>query len=86
MESELKIIEILTSATAGFILSCVWIFTQLLKQFVTERFVPLLGFIIGAGLTVLIFGFQINVIIPAILIGGAGLGLYDLGKKTILGK
>jgi len=82
----MDIVEILVSGTAGFIVSCVLIFTQLLKSFIPDRYVPLLGFAIGVGLTFIVFGWNVSVIIPAIIIGGAGLGMYDLGKKTILNK
>jgi hypothetical protein len=82
----MEVIEILTSSLVTYIIAAVLVFTQLLKPYITERFIPLVGFTIGALLTFVIFGFQVNVILPAILIGGASLGLYDIGKKTVLGK
>ena len=82
----MEIIEILTSALATYIIAAVLVFTQLLKPYIVERWIPLLGFSIGVLLTFVIFGFQVSVILPAILIGGSALGLYDIGKKSVLGK
>lgn len=82
----MEIVEILTSATAGFIVSAVIVLTQLAKSYVSERYIPLFGFILGVILTFVIFGFRINVIIPAILVAGSALGLYDIAKKSVLGK
>jgi len=83
----MEITEILVSGTATLIVSAVIVLTQVIKTLsIPERFVPAIGFILGALLTFVIFGFNVSVIIPAILIGGASLGIYDLGKKTILGK
>lgn len=83
----MDIVEILVSGTATLIVSSVIIVMQLVKTLnIPERFVPLVGFIMGVLLTFLVFGFSVSVIIPAIIIGGASLGWYDLGKKTILNK
>lgn len=82
----MEIIEILTSATAGFIISAVIVLTQLAKSYISERYIPLFGFITGVIFTLIVFGFNVNVIIPAILIAGSALGLYDVAKKSVLGK
>jgi hypothetical protein len=82
----MEIVEILTSATAGFIVSAVIVLTQLAKSYVPERYIPLFGFVLGVLFTLTIFGFRVDVIIPAVLIAGSSLGLYDLAKKSVLGK
>lgn len=82
----IEVTEILTSATAGFIVSAVIVLTQLAKSYIAERYIPLFGFITGVIFTLIVFGFNVNVIIPAILIGGSALGIYDVSKKSILGK
>lgn len=82
----MEITEILTSQFATLIVSAVLILTQLVKTLVADRYIPLVGFGIGFIMTFVIFGFNTSVILPAILIAGAGLGLYDVGKKTVLGK
>ena len=82
----MEIIEILTSSTAGFIISAVIVLTQLAKSYVSERYIPLFGFAVGVLFTLTIFGFRVDVIIPAVLIAGSSLGLYDVAKKSVLGK
>lgn len=81
-----EVAEILTSATAGFIVSAVIVLTQLAKSYIAERYIPLFGFVLGLLFTLTIFGFRVDVIIPAVLIAGSALGLYDITKKSILGK
>lgn len=82
----MEIIEILTSSTAGFIISAVIVLTQLAKSYIAERYIPLFGFFLGVLFTLIIFGFNVGVIIPSILISGSALGLYDVAKKSVLGK
>jgi hypothetical protein len=82
----MEISEILTSVLATYIVTSVIILTQVIKSYIPERFIPGIGFVLGALLTFIIFGFNTGVIVPSIIIGGASLGLYDLGKKTLLGK
>jgi len=82
----MEIIEILTSSTAGFIISAVIVLTQLAKSYIAERYIPLFGFFLGVLFTLIIFGFRVDVIIPAVLIAGSALGLYDVAKKSVLGK
>jgi len=81
-----EVAEILTSATAGFIVSAVLVLTQLAKNYVDTRFIPLFGFVVGLGLSFGLFGVSVDTILPAILISGSALGLYDITKKSILGK
>jgi hypothetical protein len=81
-----EIAEILTSAAAGFIVSAVLVLTQLAKSYIGERYIPLFGFLVGVILSFVLFGLTLNTIIPAILISGSALGLYDVTKKSILGK
>ena len=81
------ILNILSSQLAIIIAVAVMIIVQLLKKMmIPARFIPLISFGSGVILTFLLFGFQTIIIIPAIIIGGASSGLYDLGKITILGK
>lgn len=50
------------------------------------RWIPLFTFLIGFIFTFIYFGWNVGVILPAVFIGSSSLGLYDLGKKTVLGK
>lgn len=82
----MTVFEILGSALVGLIISAVWVLTQVAKIYISDRYIPLFGFLVGFVLTFVIFGFSTDIILPAILIGGAGLGIYDVGKKTVLNK
>lgn len=88
MEIE-EIAKFLTSGVVGFIPVASMIITQVLKDSIIptpSRIIPLISFLIGFGLMFLCFTPSLNLILPAILVGGASAGIYDLGKKTILGK
>lgn len=66
------------------------ILTQLIKMLPIDerllRWIPLFTFLIGFIFTFVYFGWNTGVILPAIFIGSSSLGLYDLGKKSILNK
>jgi len=51
-----------------------------------ERFLPLVSFIVCfvAGLALL--GITAETVVACILIGGAGSGIYDVVKKSVLGR
>lgn len=82
----MTVFEILGSAFVGLIVSAVVILTQVAKAYIGERYIPLFGFLLGVLMTFVIFGFSIDIILPAILIAGSALGIYDVSKKTVLGK
>jgi len=42
--------------------------------------------VVGLGLSFGLFGVSVDTVLPAILISGSALGLYDITKKSILGK
>ena len=82
-----------TILTSGISLSIVTgsiLITQVIKMLPLDerllRWIPLFSFLIGIIFTFIYFGFNSGVILPAIFIGASSLGLYDLGKKTILNK
>jgi hypothetical protein len=81
---------ILTSGISISIVTGAILLTQLVKMLpVDERFlrwIPLFSFFMGFIFTFVYFGWNSGVILPAIFIGSSSLGIYDLGKKTILGK
>ncbi|MDD5551498.1 MAG: hypothetical protein PHS34_09575 [Candidatus Omnitrophica bacterium] len=78
--------ELLANPMVGYIVAGAMIITQLVKGFVDERFYPLISFVIGAGLTFVVFGFSVSMVLPAIIVGGAGSGIYDIVKKTIINR
>jgi uncharacterized membrane protein (DUF106 family) len=51
-----------------------------------DRILPAVSFLIGFILTLLFYPFDMGLIIIAIIVGGAGAGIYDFGKKAILNK
>ena len=79
--------EILVSPMISYIVIASMIITQLVKSVnIPKRIYPLISFVFSALMTFLIFGFVASSILPAIIVGGAGAGIYDIGKRTILGK
>ena len=79
--------QILISPMVGYIVAASMIITQLVKGLnVPSRFYPLVSFVFGVIMTSVVFGISTSSILPAIIVGGAGAGLFDLGKKTVLGK
>jgi hypothetical protein len=75
------------TATIVYIVASAGIITAILKQVgVISRWLPLISFIFGFGFGVFLFGYGVEGIISAIIIGGSASGIYDLGKKTLLGK
>jgi hypothetical protein len=81
---------ILTSGISVSIVMGTILITQVIKMLpLDERFfrwIPLVSFLMGFIFTFVYFGWDSGVILPAIFIGASSLGLYDLGKKTVLGK
>ena len=74
-------IAVLTAVTTGIV--------QAIKTLgISSRFLPLVSIVVGFGLTLIATRF---VLTPENIIGGIGVGLaaaglFDFGKKTILGK
>lgn len=52
---------------------------------VPDRFIPLTSVVLGAGAGLLLVGVSAVGAVVGILIGLSASGLYDLGKKTVLG-
>jgi hypothetical protein len=75
------------TATIVYIVASAGIITAILKQVgVISRWLPLISFVFGFGFGVFIFGYDAVGIIASVVIGGSASGIYDLGKKTLLGK
>jgi len=53
---------------------------------IQERFLPAISLIIGSILYVSLNGISVKTLIIGIAIGLSSSGLFDIGKKTILGK
>ena len=81
---------ILQSGISVSIVGGTIILTQFIKLLPLDerllRWIPLFSFLMGFIFTFLYFGWNDGVILPAIFIGASSLGLYDLGKKTILNR
>ena len=61
--------------------------TQIFKQYVPERYIPLLPLGIGVIVVCLSsFAFSIQYILGGLVIGGLAIGAFKVTKKTILGK
>lgn len=90
MDSLQLFATILTSGVSVSIVSGTILLTQVIKMLPLEekllRWIPLFSFLVGFILTFVYFGFYWGAILPAIFIGASSLGLYDLGKKTLLNK
>jgi len=53
---------------------------------IQERFLPAISLIMGSILYVSLNGISVKTLIIGIAIGLSSSGLFDIGKKTILGK
>ena len=79
--------SIMVDYNVAYLVLSAGVITALLKALKIEsRWLPLVSFLLGGGFTLWLVGFGPVQVIAAILIGGSASGLYDLGKKTILGK
>lgn len=52
---------------------------------VADRYVPLLSVLLGAGAGLLLVGLSAVGAVVGVIIGLSASGLYDVGKKTVLG-
>ena len=77
----------MTYTIALLIPICVGI-VQVIKGFVPSRLLPVSSVVIGVGLAVLgQLGPEISqIILQGFVIGLSGVGLYNVGKKTVAGK
>ena len=53
---------------------------------INERYIPIVAIIIGLCLSLLMTGTIQEIIVNGLIIGLSSVGLYDTGKKSILGK
>lgn len=79
--------SILIDYNVGYFVLVAGVITALLKALKIEsRWLPLISFLIAGGFTLWLVGFGVVQVAAAVLVGGSASGLYDLAKKTILGK